>query len=122
MSSRSEDIQSALGSPCGQYFHGESVTHWPSGVADNAATVSGAIFDEMDPDVSDDEKGKKVTRKAYLLVPSGTTLKKSDAWVIESETWQTESIGLISGGLREVFLVMTERSKTESKRKARREF
>lgn len=119
MSSKFEDIQSALGSPCGQYFHGESVTHWPEGLSGSETTVDDVIFEELSADGNEERTGKRIVRKACLLVPDSLTLKKSDAWVIDSETWQTESMGVSVGGLREVYLVMTEQIKTESNAKAR---
>lgn len=99
---------------------GRDVSRWPDGDSESAVTVSDAIFDERRPEVSRD-RGKALQRKALLLAPEGQTVKKSDAWSIDGETWQCESIGRSSGGMREVHLVRTERPKTKPKTTSNKE-
>lgn len=114
MSSYFEDIQNALGSPCGQYFHGESITHRPLNVSDDDATVT-VVWDEMEPIESQDERGKVVIRKAVALVPTSVSVAKKDTWIKSSEVWETVALGVTVGDQREISVKRTERIKTKNK-------
>lgn len=114
-----DEIQTAIGSPMALGFHGESVTHWPLHVSANAASLT-AIFDETpEPEVKYD-RGKGVIRKGVLQVASSVTVNKKDAWIIENEQWETESLGRNDGGLRDVHLIRREGIKTQTQKNTRR--
>jgi len=92
----------------------EGVTHWPAGVSGSAATVT-ALFFEMSRVTEEEDRGKKITRKAVIQIPTSTTVTKKDVWYRNSERWETLTTGNKENGLLRVHLIRTEKVKTKNK-------
>lgn len=91
---------------------GESVTHRPLGNSSNDVAAT-AIFSEAEA-ARLDEAGYRTLRRGSLQVPSGTSVDVSDQWLIRSELWHTESLGVLFGGRR----VLSVKRETEERRNA----
>ena len=98
---------------------GESITHWPSNVEDDAATRT-VVFVEGERLEEDREDGKYLLRKAVIHIVSTVTITKKDAWFRNSERWETLGAARLTNGMREVHLMRAIRINTKPVFKGRK--
>lgn len=96
--------------PAASELFGETVTQWPLGIEANAATVEGAIWNELESlPISGNQQ--EVERKGRLFVPDATIVNQKDKWIVRGEEWQTESWDRDQGGNKRLHLKRQEQNR-----------
>lgn len=115
MSSRLGGIHAAVAVPVGLYWHGQTVTHIPHGLAADAASVTG-IWGEDAPEKRT-EYGRETVRTGVLHVHQDVAVSVTDQWSIEGETWQTtRATNNAENGMKTCYLQRNDKRETKGKR------
>jgi WD40 repeat protein len=117
------DEQARRGFPAHQRVNGTTVTRVLA--AGGTDTVIG-IWNEYSEDRlaslrphRELAEGERVERHGLLQVDRTQTVLSSDKWTILGETWQTQRVGAVFGGYRELYLQRDDKVFTKQQSKNR---
>lgn len=63
--------------------------------------------------VRDLTEGKRVTRHGLLLLNQDQAIDQADQWLVLGELWQTQRIGAVCSGYREMYLQRDDQEHTQ---------
>lgn len=79
-----------------------NVTRYPAGVVANAVSVT-AVFVTLPPVLEDNYgKGERIVHRGTLDISSGSSVGRTDQWLIQGLLYQTEYVRDAEGGMRTV--------------------
>lgn len=87
MPSDFENLFSELALPALDQFAAETVTRYPRGDVSAANAAFSGIFSEL-PAAIDESSGRRIRRRATLVIDDGTTWHLDDVFVKSAEEWR----------------------------------